>query len=276
MFNFFKRSKKDPEAGSSKDNREKRIKQDVVEENRTSPVRGRKDMCKNKTTTVQKVESAPQGGCETSPSFTTESGLRENIIEKSAPVSSGDEVTASAHKNDPNPPNSDANSANADTAEAINIKMFKKPEAEVKNTRNVKPCGHGTVAIQPRIPILINRRENSVTPPESPKADTKHFYRRLNSNDSFNDTEKLTSRRVENTTGASKITFGVPSISSPAATLLTNSITENSTGASPSTEENEKYVIFSTTTIKSLLPADLNLHRLTSLHLMQIAHSVYL
>lgn len=274
MFNFFKRSKKDPEAGSSRDAKEKRSK-DFVEENRTSPVRGRKDMCKNKTT-VQKVESAPQGGCETSPSIATESGLRENI-EKSAPVS-GDEVTASAVKNDPNPTNSDANSPIVDTVEAHASKMFRKPEPEVKSTRNVKPCGHGTLAIQPRIPILINRRENSVTPPESPKSDVKHFYRRLNSNESSNDTEKTASRRTENkpnedTVSASmKIRFDLPSISSPAATLLTNSITENSAVASRNTKDNEKYVTYLTTT-KSL-PVNLNLRRLT-LHLMRIAHSVY-
>ncbi|KAJ8961883.1 hypothetical protein NQ318_021501, partial [Aromia moschata] len=41
----------------------------------------------------------------------------------------------------------------------------------------VKPCGHGTVAIAPYVPLIGSKRENAGTPPSSPVAELKRPFR---------------------------------------------------------------------------------------------------
>ncbi|XP_044258104.1 protein FAM184A-like isoform X1 [Tribolium madens] len=49
--------------------------------------------------------------------------------------------------------------------------VVKKPEREWRGVC-VKPCGHGTTAISPSVPILVGKRDTN-TPPSSPKLDLK-------------------------------------------------------------------------------------------------------
>lgn len=222
MFNFFRRSKKDVDAGPS---REKKSKE---KELKNSPGLNHKDMCKNKS--LEKFESAPQGGIETSPNILTESELRENN-EESAIVTGVEVITA-------NPLINEMNIKETNTKLPY-LNGMKKNESEIKNVRNVKPCGHGTIAIQPRIPTLSARRHsNSLTPPESPKTEMKHPYKKDDINDGQLKTDK-------NTISASmKIKLNHPSISSPSVQALTDSITENTTSASENNIDGDvKYVL---------------------------------
>ncbi|XP_015839059.2 protein FAM184A isoform X1 [Tribolium castaneum] len=57
------------------------------------------------------------------------------------------------------------------TAPVSYANIVKKPERESRGV-SVKPCGHGTTAISPSVPILTGKRDTN-TPPSSPKLELK-------------------------------------------------------------------------------------------------------
>ncbi|XP_049821695.1 protein FAM184A-like isoform X2 [Aethina tumida] len=167
MFNFFRRSKKD----------EKKTKE-------VSPKRDRKDdMCKNISVATQKPEIAPNVGGTALPNVSSEFGLRKNV------ANAASEVTTLTEKNDTKP----ANNKNCETKTMCDdgasvqhapptisyASMLKKTEVRDNNVRSscVKPCGHGTTAISPRIPVIAGKRESSATPPSSPVLEIKRHFR---------------------------------------------------------------------------------------------------
>lgn len=141
MFSFFRRSKKD----------DKRYK-DADKERAPTPTL---DMCKN-----NKVEDAVVP-------TTSEFGLRE--APPNATVTS--EVRKLDEKNDSNETMCENACPSAPTGPISYANILKKPERESRGL-SVKPCGHGTTAISPSVPILANKRDPN-TPPSSPKLDLR-------------------------------------------------------------------------------------------------------
>lgn len=188
MFSFFRRSKKDTEAhNGSKENKDKRSKdKDSNKGSPVSPSRSKqKETCKNTSnSTTQNYESAPQYASVTSvPTVAAEIAGPKSLDSASAGVS-GDNFHAEFEKIDTNPTNESSDlqntmeyngSASSNKGVATkthNYANMLKALEPVREGRGggVKPCGHGTVAISPKIPILqAAKRDNSNTPPESPK-----------------------------------------------------------------------------------------------------------
>lgn len=206
MFSFFKRTRKDQESNGIKDKDKKSKEKNSTKDDNASPTSVPKDMCKNKLT--QKSESALQSGnINVTPNIVPESRLRENGIE-TVRATSSDEVTAKNEKkvtvtNETIEPNLPKTSNTASFSETTKKSMEVSQNGPVKHSpspvtsyasavkneiqqrrNSVKPCGHGTVAIAPRIPSPSNKRDmGSDTPPSSPDLNlgAKPKYRRVHS-----------------------------------------------------------------------------------------------
>lgn len=162
MFNFFKRAKKEPERfRDEKRNRESPKGQNY--EWRTQPGEGPSKNTANS-------ESAPDDGANPVPntSSSASSELRENCA-----------VVGANLKGIPGnfPEGGGENKKNLDQFNMLSYAgALKTPEPR----QNVKPCGHGTLAISPRAPVPGSKRENTNTPPSSPKLEIKKFKERSN------------------------------------------------------------------------------------------------
>lgn len=159
MFSFFKRSKKETE---SKENKEKRANEYYEDALPTL------DMCKNK------AEISPQGGKQQSSIVLPEIA----VWESGAILVSGDVVSETNDASNLSSENLQNESMNRGNVAFTYANMLRKSElAKEGKSQSVKPCGHGTVAIAPRVPPSAARRENNATPPDSPKTDVKvnHF-----------------------------------------------------------------------------------------------------
>lgn len=265
MFSFFRRSKKSKQSdlNSSKENEEKRNKEKdhFNQDSGSSTPNNQNDSCKNNFPT-EIPENALQGGQVVSPSFATESGLIET--DSSAPVSSVNIVSSTNENNETEETNSDVQeglscNTEMDKPDVTNKEKTKQPNAQpltyasmlrkvepIKITNSVKPCGHGTIAITPRIPLPTGVRRDSVgTPPDSPK----FIQSRKNStNTLLESTENnfsFTSKTTDVSTGdaskpdvvndAVKVAISLPILSS----LSANSATKK---ANVFGEEDIKYV----------------------------------
>ncbi|XP_022908514.2 protein FAM184A isoform X1 [Onthophagus taurus] len=134
MFSFFRKSKKDL--------REKRDNKELQEEPKR-PV---------KNTQCQILENTPQG-------------VRNSFGDDSDSVGSGD--------------NYDSTTKISNETQSNELKMSKRmvqngdvcPKSVTprQSPISVKPCGHGTVAISPKIPVPVKKRQQNDTPPDSPK-----------------------------------------------------------------------------------------------------------
>lgn len=229
MFNFFRRSKKDTDA------RDKKSKDDAKNSSPSPKLihNNKKDtMCKNNS--IEKlIESAPQRNVnETSPKILTEFELGENN-EKSAIVNglllTTDDIT---NRNDTTSSSTeetddDKKTRKMDTKYLTMKRNETPPTSEPRNnTRNVKPCGHGTVAIQPRIPILTSRRDSSGTPPDSPKS----FKKQKNDTSDDGSTSDNGSNKSDTISASMKIKLNLPnSFNTTTVLALTDSITGNDT-----------------------------------------------
>lgn len=188
MFSFFKRSKKDTETHNGpKENKDKKSKdKDSSKENTASPSRKQKEMCKNNST-PQNFESAPQCASVTNvPTVATEVAGPKTLEIVSASAS-GAKIPAEVEIIDPNPTNETSdlqntmefNGSASNRGVASRAQMYGNMLKSLEPIREgrgggVKPCGHGTVAVSPKIPILqAAKRDNSNTPPESPKQELK-------------------------------------------------------------------------------------------------------
>lgn len=255
MFNFFKRSKKDPDASTSRETtRDKKSKEKDVKN--TSPqlalnnYYNKKDIMYKNNLPIEKLfESAPQqSGYETSPKILTEFELRENnkksAIVTGALVKPGDDDDDDHNNHDTNSettntgtttPAEDSEEDKSEMdAKQINfngagVRRYDVVVKENRNSRNVKPCGHGTVAIQPRIPILTARRDSSGTPPESPKSDVRNPLKKCKNDDQIDESsDNNRNNKAETVSASMKIKLNLPNtINSPAMLALTDSITEN-------------------------------------------------
>lgn len=170
MFNFFRKSKKD----GDKKNKDVKDTQTLIKEG-DSCGQG-KDVCKNTSqNSNQKFEIAPENESKSLPNYSPQSGLRKNVLNASS----------ATEKNDLNfdisivSPNPDIIATMCDKSEN-SIKMI-EPVAVVptndRRTSCVKPCGHGTTAITPRIPILSGNRSNNPSPSSSPILEIRKHFR---------------------------------------------------------------------------------------------------
>lgn len=177
MFSFFRRSKKDSESHGTKENKDKKNK-DACKENSASPSRKHKEMCKNNIT-MQNFESAPHSASVTSVLGDATEVLCPNFSEtESASVSGGEaeKIDSNATNETPTDKMMDWNtnrkevSARANTYANMLRALESQKEPRESRGSGVKPCGHGTVAVQPKIPLpQASKRDEASTPPESPK-----------------------------------------------------------------------------------------------------------
>lgn len=175
MFNFFRKSKKD----GDKKNKDTKDSQTLIKEGDTS-VQG-KDVCKNNLqNTIQKAEIALESESKSLPNYSSESGLRKNVSNASSAATG-----ISPEKNDLNSdisivsPNPDIIATMCDKSDT-SIKMIEPvvvtPVIE-RRTSCVKPCGHGTTAVTPRIPVLTGSRSNNPSPSSSPILEIRKHFR---------------------------------------------------------------------------------------------------
>ncbi|GJQ72878.1 hypothetical protein Trydic_g1526 [Trypoxylus dichotomus] len=178
MFSFFKKSKKEGDASSGRESKEKKSKERELKADHSTSIpasRVTKDMCKNKSS--QKCENAPAGG--------TYNGPENRSKDTAFPLTSDNLVIDNERKTNDiihrKPEQSDRKSQLSPQLEDITasisepmLSFFAKRSPDSGQSQNVKPCGHGTVAISPRIPPQAIE-----TPPESPKLD----FRRRKSKD---------------------------------------------------------------------------------------------
>lgn len=177
MFSFFRRSKKDSESHGSKENKDKKNK-DGCKENSASPSRKHKEMCKNNIT-MQNFESAPHSASVTSVLADATEVSCPNFPETaSVSVSGGEPEKIDSNTTNETPidkmmewNNRKEVSSRANTYANMLRALESQKEPRENRGSGVKPCGHGTVAVLPKIPVLqANKRDDSNnTPPESPK-----------------------------------------------------------------------------------------------------------
>lgn len=174
MFSFFRRSKKE---NVEKKNKEKDSKEDTGTTSRRD-----NESSKNNIQT-QKAENALQGGQVAEPSLVTQTELLENAasaILSSNLAPSTDEknennenlhgtAMTSNLENDEAKGKVTADKTKKITAQPLTYASMLRKTEPVKITHCVKPCGHGTVAVTPKIPIPSGRKNSLGTPPESPK-----------------------------------------------------------------------------------------------------------
>lgn len=197
MFSFFKRSKKDPETHhAAKENKDKKTKdKDSSKENNTAP-RKQKEMCKNNSATSHNFESAPQCASVTDVLTTATEVAGPKIFETvAASASSGATLPAEIETIDPNPTNEtmEFNGSASKRSVANKAQLYGNMLRTLEPVREgrsggVKPCGHGTVAVSPKIPILATKRDNSNTPPDSPKQELMRIRLTNNKPDEISET----------------------------------------------------------------------------------------
>lgn len=233
MFSFFRKSKKDSDSSAGGANKKHKDK-----ENSASPARNHKEMCKNNIT-IQNVESAPQcANVSVVPSVATEVALPKTVEPETASESGGEtEIAETKTKND-DP------SENATMSVSSKAQTYSNMLKETSRGGRVKPCGHGTIAVAPKIPLPMNKRDNTDTPPGSPKAEMRNklpFYKPpnevaktelLHKNNGLPKYELVKTQPMNDTvTGVMKLRVDIPS---PPVTQ------SNST---PPIDNAEKYVI---------------------------------
>ncbi|VEN40206.1 unnamed protein product [Callosobruchus maculatus] len=140
MFSFFKKSKKD---GTEK----------------------KKDPASPTNNVPGKNNSESTSSGESVPNYSHQS--RKNANECGG--------TATNEKNDVNSANPDL-IASTTMFDGSSSAAHSKP-VERRGSSGVKPCGHGTVAIAPRVVVTGERRESAATPPASPVLEVKRQFR---------------------------------------------------------------------------------------------------
>lgn len=189
MFNFFKRSKKENDGSSG---RNRKTKDKDCKEASASPTQTRTEMCKNNQH-FEDTEITLQGENITYPA------PAPNKIENLASVAIPSNDAGLLNEDRLNRTNKINEEADVEfpqmsfpvqnSVPISNANMLKRPEQ--KPTRMVKPCGHGTLAIAPRVPISPFRRNSSSTPPGSPDVSIKLNKRKeiSDSADNISDSE---------------------------------------------------------------------------------------
>lgn len=160
MFNFFRKSKKD----ADKKNKEC---QSVKEGASVVPIKN--TIAAN---TIQKAEIAPESITKRLPNYSPESGLRKNVSNASSATG------ISLEKNDISiaSPNPDIIATMCDKSVVSTKSDLIVPIVERRGSC-VKPCGHGTTAVTPRIPVLTGSHSNNPSPSASPVLEFRKQFR---------------------------------------------------------------------------------------------------
>lgn len=165
MFSFFRKSKKD--------NEKKKESQAVKEA--TGSVQG-KDVCKNNLqTTIQKSEIAYESAPNSLPNYPSECELRKNVSNAPSIVETVyEKIDANS---DTKSTNNSAGSPSPDIIATMWDSGASKPVVSERRGSCVKPCGHGTTAITPRIPVITGPRSNNSSPSASPILEIRRQFR---------------------------------------------------------------------------------------------------
>lgn len=208
MFSFFRKSKKDSDSISGGVNKKHK--------DSASPARNHKDMCKNNIT-IENVESAPQCANVVATVATEVATLEQP--ESASATGIGDTV------NDETNTKYDNTSENATMSVSSKAQTYTNMLRESSRGGGVKPCGHGTIAIAPKVPLSINKRDTTDTPPGSPKAELRNklpFYKTpneiakmelLHKNNGLQKYELVNTQPMNDTvTGVMKLRVDIPSV----------------------------------------------------------------
>lgn len=168
MFNFFRKSKKD---GDKKNKDATKESPTLIKEGASTCVQG-KDVCKNN---IQKVEIALETETKSLPNYSSESGLEKNVSNATSATGISQEKNHSSSELPIVSPNPDIIATMCDKSALKKIETM-VPIIE-RRSSSVKPCGHGTTAISPRIPILTGSRSNNTSPSSSPILEIRKQFR---------------------------------------------------------------------------------------------------
>ncbi|KAF5276036.1 hypothetical protein FQA39_LY00832 [Lamprigera yunnana] len=188
MFNFFKRA-------ANGSNKEKKSKDKASSKNESVlPSTSPSEMCKNKITQISD-SLAKSGKSDVSLDAVAKCGLKENKVNDAGMNSDESIAKITAVKDETADTNINLNNRKCDmevSQAGINKKCNQmRPSITsyasiVKNDNqqrrsSVKPCGHGTLAIAPKIPSKWDTKLE--TPPSSPDLEARPVlkYRRVNS-----------------------------------------------------------------------------------------------
>ncbi|XP_018331433.1 protein FAM184A-like isoform X2 [Agrilus planipennis] len=176
MFNFFKRIRKEPDNNSNgKKNKDKNG-------NVSKEVQPDTDGDLSKNNSHQKAQSG-----ERHQAYVTQSGLLHETSDCSVSVENEQKITKTIETD---PDASDMEVPAKTTPEsAVNVhttpfsyaSILKTPEKKISHS--VKPCGHGTLAVSPRIPVQYGKRNDIKTPPPSPELGVRPKFSRSSSKD---------------------------------------------------------------------------------------------
>ncbi|KAF7285420.1 hypothetical protein GWI33_010669 [Rhynchophorus ferrugineus] len=150
MFSFFRKSKRD-DGGSGRKNKDKdaSVRDRNLKESGDCPADDKRKMCKNNQPSTPElaldIDAIP---------------LPKNIVNAAKTISC-EAATFYEKNNEP---------TDTKMSEPTLINGLRVPENKVVERRgsNVKPCGHGTTAIAPRIPVQGTVKKDVSTPPASP------------------------------------------------------------------------------------------------------------
>lgn len=186
MFSFFRRSKKDIDSGKEKKNREKSKSENGLDSNVS------KEMCKN--ISIQKLDNELQSGninvmpnnrsefqlCKDEKSSARVTNTQQNAKDENNLITINGK-TDTNFSNESNF-NNFSNSANLvmDVRQNLSETVKNQPptvtsyanmvKSDTQQRRSsVRPCGHGTIAIAPKIPLPQRKIENNASSsPTSP------------------------------------------------------------------------------------------------------------
>nr|CAH7735947.1 unnamed protein product [Callosobruchus chinensis] len=142
MFSFFKKSKKDA-------------------------TEKKKDLASPSNNVPGKNNSESTSSGESVPNYSHQS--RKNANECGSAVTN--------EKNDVNSANPDLIASTTMFDGSSSSHSPSPKPVERRGSSGVKPCGHGTVAISPRVVVTGERRESAATPPASPVLEVKRQFR---------------------------------------------------------------------------------------------------
>lgn len=167
MFSFFKKSKKDENGKKCKEVKNSSPGKDnhqLLDDSKIdqSTSNDEREMCKN--TQPSTPELAPD---------TVTTSLPKNVLNAAKTIGNCEVATFSEKNNDPN------DSKMCDPyVNGLKVNASDANRLTQRRGSNVKPCGHGTTAILPRVPPQNARpKKEAPTPPESPIMEVKKTFR---------------------------------------------------------------------------------------------------
>lgn len=171
MFSFFKKSKKEPDSSSNRESKDKRSKEREIKTNEcvTPQTRLIDEMCKNKTVEICENANTPSGGTigvDTGPKDIAFQQLTsDNLVNNDIESKSNEPIHRSREANQKEYPKGGI--LNINTGSEVMFSYTGSPKRSPDVGGSVKPCGHATVAVAPKIPPQVK----NLTPPNTPAPD---------------------------------------------------------------------------------------------------------